>query len=93
MTRDFSLVQRHSLVSPSCALLGTGNSKANNAEDDGGGDGDDSDSDGNHGDDNDGDGGGDGSPVLRVHSVTGPALDVLPVLPVPSKSGFSNLAL
>lgn len=67
-----------------CALLGTGNFKANNTNDDDDGDDggddayDDSDSDGD--DDDSGDGGdGDGSPALREHSVTGLVLDVLPV--------------
>lgn len=67
-----------------CALLGTGNSKANNTDDnddgdDGGDDAyDDSDSDGADNDSGDG-GDGDGSPALREHSVTGFVLDVLPV--------------
>lgn len=71
-----------------CALLGTGNVKANNTNDDDDGDDayDDSDSDGD--DDDSGDGGdGDGSLALREHSVTGLVLDVLPV------SSALNLAL
>lgn len=62
-----------------CALLGTGNSKANNTSDDDGVDDayDDSDSDG--ADDSGAGGDGDSSPAPREHSVTGLVLDVLPV--------------